>query len=104
MFADAGFETLSTTTYLAASPPFIEAVNQHQTIARTRNREPEGVIEQLQDWANLLSQQLLASDPICSQRLAKLAGQSVEVECIQPSSHATQTLPTKASKYVRARR
>ena len=45
---------------------------------------PEGVIEQLQDWANLLSQQLLAIDPICSQRLAKLAGQSVEVECIQP--------------------
>ena len=45
---------------------------------------PEGITEQLQDWANLFSQQLLASDPICSQRLAKLAGQSVEVACTQP--------------------
>ncbi|NCF32354.1 MAG: hypothetical protein GWP50_02150 [Proteobacteria bacterium] len=45
---------------------------------------PQGVIEQLQDWANLLFARSLALDPICARRLADLAGQSIEVACAQP--------------------
>ena len=65
---------------------------------------PEGITEQLQDWANLFSQQLLASDPICSQRLAKLAGQSVEVACTQPEFTCYADITDQASTYMQARR